>query len=68
MHGAYSTYGEMRNACKISVGKSERKSNLINLGVDGWIILQQILKTKRILRYWIHLAQDSVKWRTVVNM
>jgi hypothetical protein len=31
--------GKMRNACIISVGKSERKDNLGDIGIDGRIML-----------------------------
>jgi hypothetical protein len=32
--------GNMRNTCKILVGKPEGKNHLVDLGVDGRIILQ----------------------------
>jgi hypothetical protein len=38
-----STYGEMKSAHRILVGKSERKKP--HLGVDGMIILKQILES-----------------------
>jgi hypothetical protein len=34
----------MRNACNIFVGKRERKKHLEELGVDGKIILEWILR------------------------
>jgi hypothetical protein len=38
-----STYGDVRNAHTILVGKSEWKNHLGDLGVDGKIILKLIL-------------------------
>jgi hypothetical protein len=39
-------HGEMRNMCKILVGKPEGRNHLEDLGVDGRIILKWILKNR----------------------
>jgi hypothetical protein len=36
--------GEIRNPYKILVGKSEGMNHLVDLGIDGRIILMRILK------------------------
>jgi hypothetical protein len=38
MSGACSTHGEMRNAYKIFVGKSEGRTHMEDLGVGGIIL------------------------------
>jgi hypothetical protein len=35
-----SKYGKTRDAYRISVGKTEEKTDLEKLGVDGWTILK----------------------------
>jgi hypothetical protein len=60
--------GDMRNVCKIFVGKSEvnrplgraRRRWEDNIGMDikeiGWEFVD-----------WMHLTQDRVQWRALVN-
>jgi hypothetical protein len=60
--------GKKRNACRILVGKPERKrpsgrprrrwvdSIKIDLGEIGWVDME-----------WIDLAQDKGQWRALVN-
>jgi len=36
--------GKVRNACNSLVGNSEGKIHSENLGVDGWIILDRVLR------------------------
>jgi hypothetical protein len=58
----------MRNAYSIFVGKLERRGHSENLGVDGKIILEWILREiVWEVMGWIHLAQDSDQWRPLVN-
>jgi hypothetical protein len=40
---AFSMRGEMRNAYKVFAGKAEGKTLLRGLGVDGMVILQEVL-------------------------
>ena len=40
----------------------------LNVGVDGRIILNYILKEQYEAVDWIHLAQDSVQWWSAVNI
>ena len=47
------------------VGKPESKGLLENLGVDERIILKDMLKKLDV--NWIVLAQDTDKWRALVN-
>jgi hypothetical protein len=68
MGGACSTYGERRGACKVLVGKPEGKTPLgrpkfrwednfkMELREVGWRGMN-----------WIDLAQDRVRWLTLVN-
>jgi hypothetical protein len=68
MGRASSTNGEKRNSCRILVGKPGGKKPLgrprrrrvdnikMELRVIGWDGM-----------YWIDLAQDKVRWRTLVN-
>jgi hypothetical protein len=57
----------MRHAYKVVVGKPERRDLSEDIGVDGRIILEWILKEIG----WegmdcIHLAQDRCQWRASV--
>jgi hypothetical protein len=65
-HVAY--MGEMRNAYRILVGKSEGKRPLgrhrLRLKVDIRLCLREIGCGGV---NWIHLAQDMNQWRAVVN-
>jgi hypothetical protein len=54
--------GEMRNACKISVGKPDQS---VHLGVDDKIILERMLG-KWNGKVWIGFIWDQ--WRADVNM
>jgi hypothetical protein len=53
--------GERRNAYRILVGKSERKRPLLRQDVDGWTILEWILREIE----WVGLDWDQ--WRTLMN-
>jgi hypothetical protein len=55
--------GEVRNVYRILVGKPEG-SQLQRLGLHGRIILKIDLKDMVDL---IHVTQDRVRWRTLVN-
>jgi hypothetical protein len=68
MAGACRTHGEMRNAFKILVENPEEKRQLgrsrrrweDNIKMDlREIGLEDV--------YWIHLAQNRLQWRTLVN-
>jgi hypothetical protein len=56
--------GEMKNAYKILVGKTEGKSHSKNLGVDGRIILAWILRKLggKVVTGFIWLRTDSSGW------
>jgi hypothetical protein len=68
MGGVCSTNGEKRNACRLLVGKPERKRPVgrprlrwvdnirMDLGEVGWGDVD-----------WIGLAQDRNRWRALVN-
>jgi hypothetical protein len=66
--GACRTNGEMRNACRILVGKAERK---IPLGkpLHRWV--DNIKMDLREIGWdgidWIDVAQDRDQWRALVN-
>jgi hypothetical protein len=60
---------EMRNAHKIFCSESLKGiDHLKDLGVDGRITLIWICETDCKDVNWIYVAQDSVHWRTLVNM
>jgi hypothetical protein len=61
MGGACSTHGSLRNAYKISKVRDHSE----DISLDGKIILEWKIRWEG--REWIHLAQDSEQWRTVVN-
>jgi hypothetical protein len=56
--------GEKRNAYRVLVGKCERKRPLERHGYRWKKIIKMDLKEiQRVVIDWIHLAQDSDKWR-----
>jgi hypothetical protein len=65
MGAAYNTDGEVRNACKIVIEKTEEKMSLVRPRIvwDNTI--------KKDLTYvcvdWILVAQDKDWWRSLVN-
>jgi len=63
MGGACSTYGEERFIQGFFVGKPEGKRHLEDLGIDGKIILNLILK-ERHEQYCC--GPDRDKWRALV--
>jgi hypothetical protein len=46
----------------------EETNHLDDLGVNGRIILNYILKTRANDVQWVHLAVDRDKWRALVHM
>jgi hypothetical protein len=60
--------GERRGAYRALVGNLREGDHLIDLGVDGRIILKWIFER---LDWggidWIDLAQDKDRWRALVN-
>jgi hypothetical protein len=48
--------------------KHEEKRQFIDLNIDGIILLKWVLHNWCGVVDWIHLAQDRVHWRSVVNM
>jgi hypothetical protein len=61
MEGACSTHRRDENAYIILVGKPEGGDHLEDLGIDERITFKWIKLD------WIHLAQDRVQWRVLVN-
>jgi hypothetical protein len=58
----------MRSAYNVYVEKPGGKNHLEDLGVDGKIISEWILK--EVVwedADWMHMAQDRDKWRALVN-
>jgi len=47
------------------IGETEGKRAFGYLGVEGRIILKCTLKNEGV--GWIHVTQDSIQWRTLVN-
>ena len=60
--------GESRGAYRALVGKPEGRNHLKDPGVDGRIILKWIFeRLDGEAIDWIDLAQDTDRWRAVVN-
>jgi hypothetical protein len=59
--GHVARMGVIKYACKNFSRKTWREP----VGVDGRMLVQQILKTS--VSYWIQLAQNREGWRTLVN-
>ena len=54
-------------ACRVLVGKPERRDYLGDPGIDGRIILRRIFKKWDGSMDWIDLVRDRNKWRAFVN-
>jgi hypothetical protein len=67
MDRACSTYGEVYRCILGSVGRSERKYNLKDLGLDGRIILKWIMRKLDEHLKWFNLPQDRDRWPAIVN-
>jgi hypothetical protein len=65
MGGACNAYGDIRNAHKMLVGRSEGKRTREDLSLDGRIMLKWILVVKSM--DWIYLSEDRDLWRALVN-
>jgi hypothetical protein len=65
--GFVARMGEMGNAYKIVVGKTEGKSYFGDLRVYERIIKMDLKEIECEDMYWIHLAQDGVQRPAVVN-
>jgi hypothetical protein len=61
-------WGDRRGVYKVLVGKTEGKSHLGDLGLDGRIILRWIFRKWVVCgdMDWIELAQDRDRWRALV--
>jgi hypothetical protein len=60
--------GEKRNALRVLVEKVEGKRPLGRLSVGRRIILKWIFKEiEWSVEDWIHVPQDRVQWRALVN-
>jgi hypothetical protein len=68
MGGALSTLGEMKNACKVLVGRPERKKPI---GRTGRRWKDNIKMDSREIGFgnveWIHLTHDRDLWRDLGN-
>jgi hypothetical protein len=51
--------GERRNSYNILVGRHRHRWE-DNIGMDLWKIVWELMN-------WMHLAQDSYQWRSLVN-
>ena len=68
MCGACNTYGESRYVYRVLWGNPREKDGLEDPGVDGMIILSCIFRKWDVGGMdWIDLAQDTDRWRTLVN-
>jgi hypothetical protein len=59
--------GQKRGAYRILVGDLREGDHLGDPGVDGRIILKRIFNKLDGGMDWIELAQDSDRWRALVN-
>jgi hypothetical protein len=59
--------GEMRNAYKILVEKTERRRPL-ERHIDVRVILKWILKKQGDDVDWIHVSEDRIQWQALLNM
>jgi beta-lactamase class D len=68
MGGAYRTYEEEERCMQVFGEKPEVRCHLENIGADGTIILERNFKKwDGELLDWISVAQDTDRWRAVVN-
>ena len=54
-------------AYRLSVGSRRKRVHLEDLGVDGRKIIKRIFREWDWGMHWINLAQDRVKWPSLLN-
>jgi hypothetical protein len=59
--------GDRSGEYRVFVGKHEKKDHLEDLGVEKRTILKWILKMLDGGMNWIDQAQDTERWRALVN-
>jgi hypothetical protein len=58
---------ERKGACKVWWGNLMKRGNLEDIGLDGWIILNWIMKKWNGGIDWMYLAEDFDRWRILLN-